>query len=305
MLTPEQIAFYDRHGYLVVPDVLTPRELQELRDATRELEEQAAGLAHSDHRFQLEPEGGSGRSLIYRVLDPILLHPTYERMVQHPRVLDLVADLVGTPNLKLHHTKMFSKSPERGSPVHWHQDFAYFPHTNFDLLAVMLMLDDSTEENGCLQVVPGSHRDGPVGHGQADPKSAAILDVSDRVRDRPKVPVIVPAGGVSVHHCCTLHGSAPNRSDRPRRAFIVQYAAGDNLQLGGRTDHAGWGRFVRGADPHTVRLVAGTWHLPQASTDPRKAYQTSPAEHWTEEVANRGPSRAESGCLAGPPEEQS
>jgi ectoine hydroxylase-related dioxygenase (phytanoyl-CoA dioxygenase family) len=278
VLTQDQIAFYNSQGYLVVPEVLAPSELQALRDATRELEEQAAQLDASDHRFQLEPERGNGRSLIYRVLDPILLHPTYERMMQHPRVVDLIADLFGSENIKLHHTKMFTKYPEKGSAVHWHQDFAYFPHTNFDLLAVMVMLDDSTEENGCLQVVPGSHRDGPIGHAHADPNSAAVLDVGDMVRDRTKVPVIVPAGGVSVHHCCVLHGSAPNRSERPRRAFIVQYAAGDNLQLGGRTDHAGWGRFVRGADPHRVRLVAGTWHLPQASTDPRKAYRTSAAE---------------------------
>jgi phytanoyl-CoA hydroxylase len=134
----------------------------------------------------------------------------------------------------------------------------------------MLMLDDSTEANGCLQVVPGSHKEGLVGHGHDDPHSAAVLDVGERVRGRPKVPVVVPAGGASVHHCCVLHGSAPNRSAQPRRAFVVQYVAGDNLQLGGRTDHAGWGRYLRGSDPHRVRLEAGTWQLPDASTDPRK-----------------------------------
>ena len=136
----------------------------------------------------------------------------------------------------------------------------------------MIMLDDSTEENGCLQVVPGSHKEGPVGHAH-DPSSAAVMDVGERVRDRPKVAVEVPAGGVSVHHCCALHGSAPNRSPHPRRAFIVQYVAGDNRQLGGRTDHAGWGRFLRGVDPHRARLVAGTWQLPVASTDPRQSYR--------------------------------
>jgi ectoine hydroxylase-related dioxygenase (phytanoyl-CoA dioxygenase family) len=167
---------------------------------------------------------------------------------------------------------MFTKYPEKGSAVHWHQDFAYFPHTNFDLFAVMFMLDHSTEENGCLQVVPGSHQDGPVGHGHDDPNSAAVLDVGDLVRDRRKVPVVVPAGGVSVHHCCMLHGSGPNHSAIPRRAFIVQYVAGDNRQLGGRADHAGWGRYLRGAGPHRVRLEAGTWLLPTASTDPRKSY---------------------------------
>jgi ectoine hydroxylase-related dioxygenase (phytanoyl-CoA dioxygenase family) len=272
MLTAAQVESYREHGYLVVPDVLRPAELRELQDATRSLEEEAAGLTASDHRFQLEPEKANGRALIYRVLDPILLHPVFERTMQLPRALDLVEDLLGTADIKLHHTKMFTKYPEKGSAVHWHQDFAYFPHTNFDLFAVMFMLDDATEENGCLQVVSGSHMEGPIGHGHADPNSAAVLDVGEQVRDRPKLALRVPAGGVSVHHCCLLHGSGPNLSSQPRRAFIVQYVAGDNLQLGGRTDHAGWGRFLRGADPHRVRLVAGTWRLPDASTDPRKAY---------------------------------
>src|SRR5437867_2555610 len=111
MLTHEQVAFYHEQGYLVVPDVLSPAELEELREATRSFEEEAATLEKSDHRFVIEPDRLDGRSLIYRVVDPILHHPTYERVMQLPQVLDLVSDLLGTANIRLHHTKMFTKYP--------------------------------------------------------------------------------------------------------------------------------------------------------------------------------------------------
>src|SRR5207248_1679961 len=79
MLTHEQIAFYHAQGYLVVPNLLSLAELEELREATRSFEEEAAILDMSDHRFVLEPDQLEGRSLIYRVVDPILHHPTYEK----------------------------------------------------------------------------------------------------------------------------------------------------------------------------------------------------------------------------------
>ena len=85
-------------------------------------------------------------------------------MARHARVLDAVEDLIG-PSIQLHNSNMHLKLPEHGGEVDWHQDFPYLPHTNFDLLNTMIMLDDSTPENGCLNVIPGSHRWGPLGHG--------------------------------------------------------------------------------------------------------------------------------------------
>ena len=75
-------------------------------------------------------------------------------------MVDMVADLIG-PDVKFHHCKINLKLPGSHTEVGYHQDFAYTPHTNDDVVTALLMLDDMTLENGCLQVVPGSHR-GPV-----------------------------------------------------------------------------------------------------------------------------------------------
>jgi ectoine hydroxylase-related dioxygenase (phytanoyl-CoA dioxygenase family) len=192
-------------------------------------------------------------------------------------VLDAVEDLIG-PSIQLHNSNMHLKLPEHGGEVDWHQDFPYLPHTNYDLLNTMIMLDDSTPENGCLNVIPGSHRGGPLEHG--GPGEAADsnfkLSAAQRAAGQPVDDVVVPAGGMSIHHCLTLHSSRPNRSPRARRALIFTFRAADAVQLGGRTNYAGFGMQVRGENPHRARLVSGVFSLPRESTDPRTKKAATP-----------------------------
>jgi ectoine hydroxylase-related dioxygenase (phytanoyl-CoA dioxygenase family) len=107
-------------------------------------------------------------------------------------------------------------------------------------------------------VIPGSHKRGPL---EPTIKEGWMLDLATHAEERAAESVEVPAGGASIHHCCLLHSSLPNRSSRPRRAFIVQYAAGDNFPIAGRTDYAGYGTFLRGSNPWRVRSVGGHWHM--------------------------------------------
>jgi ectoine hydroxylase-related dioxygenase (phytanoyl-CoA dioxygenase family) len=274
MLTETQRAHFRERGYLVVPDVLTPDELARLRAVTDAVLAEAAVEGESRGRFLLEKDAPPGRRLVWRVFDPIAVHPAYLEVARHPRVLDAVESLIG-PDIQLHNSNMHLKLPEHGGAVEWHQDFPYLPHTNFDLLNAMILLDDSTPENGCLQVVPGSHREGPLDHGSpGDPTFR--LSAAARVQGRPVEPVLVPAGGMSLHHCLTVHGSASNRSSRPRRALIFTFRAADAVQIGGRTDYAGFGMQLRGRNPHRARLVAGVVALPRESTDPRVRQEGAP-----------------------------
>jgi ectoine hydroxylase-related dioxygenase (phytanoyl-CoA dioxygenase family) len=267
MLTESQKAFYRGNGYLVVPDVLAPAELAKLREVTERLLAEAARVGETTGAFLLEKNAPPGQALVWRVFDPVALDPFYFEMARHPRVLDAVEDLIG-PSIQLHNSNMHLKLPEHGGEVDWHQDFPYLPHTNFDLLNTMIMLDDSTPENGCLNVIPGSHRWGPLGHDApgAAARSNFTLSAAQRA---PVDDVVVPAGGMSIHHCLTLHSSRPNRSPKPRRALIFTFRAGDAVQLGGRTNYAGFGTQLRGENPHRARLVAGVLDLPRESTDPR------------------------------------
>ncbi len=133
--------------------------------------------------------------------------------------------------------KLNMKSAGYGAPVEWHQDWAFYPHTNDDLAAVGIMLDDCGMDNGPMMVLPGSHRGpiydhhGPDGRfcGAFDPLSSG-LDVSKAA------PCLGKAGSITIHHVRAVHGSATNFSGRERRFLLFQYRAADAWPLLGFKD---------------------------------------------------------------------
>jgi ectoine hydroxylase-related dioxygenase (phytanoyl-CoA dioxygenase family) len=256
-LSPNQIGFFTEHGYLVFENVLSPQELQELRDASERLQEERKRLA-GDNRL----------AVIHNVP---LLDDAFMKAARNPAMLAAVADLIG-PDLHLQHAKLNWKPPAVGAgEVGWHQDFPFFPHSNYDLLACMFLLDDATPDNGCMRVIPGSHKRGPVDHYAADGTFAGRCtdpgDYEPDVRAGNVVDFVVPAGSMTVHHCNTLHASYPNRSANPRRGLVYQIAAGDSIQLGGNL-HKVWSMWLQGNDPRQARLVDGTtFRLPRPLTN--------------------------------------
>jgi ectoine hydroxylase-related dioxygenase (phytanoyl-CoA dioxygenase family) len=150
-----------------------------------------------------------------------------------------------------------------GSPVEWHQDWAFYPHTNDDLLAIGVAMDDSTLENGALLVIPGSHKGRIFSHHQDGAFVGAVTEEDFRPDDA--VPILLKAGGISIHHVRTLHGSAPNRSPRPRRLVFIQYCAGDAWPLMGT--ESSWetyaSSFLRGQPTQAPRLAAVPVRIPR------------------------------------------
>jgi phytanoyl-CoA hydroxylase len=129
----------------------------------------------------------------------------------------VVERLIG-PDIQLQQSRLILKPRTPQAWFDWHQDYPAFPHTNFDLLIVTVYLDDSSPDNGCLTVIPGSHRLGPLPHrftfeGAARTQVADRRVVADRSRWR-RTPV--PAGGIEVHHGNLLHSSEANLTDHPR-----------------------------------------------------------------------------------------
>src|SRR5882762_981925 len=184
----DQKIHYEDQGYLVFPQLLSSEELAGLRAALAEVLREAEGLTESNDKFSVT-QGDDGTWSVRRIFNPM--------------ILDVVENLIG-PNIQLHHTKLNLKPPSnRQARFEWHQDYPFFPHTNFDLLAVMIYLDDSTEENGCLTIVPGSHKLGPRNHLFAKDGAFSSQLEDKTVLDDPtrwlKVPV--PAGGMELHHC--------------------------------------------------------------------------------------------------------
>lgn len=262
MTATGQKRFYAAHGYLVLPAVLNPRELARLRAALTDVLRTARGVKRSNRTFRMV-KGLDRHYHVKRICDPIAHHQTFYDLVFHPGILDVVERLIG-PNIQLQQSRLILKPRTPLAWFDWHQDYPAFPHTNFDLLIVTVYLDDSTPDNGCLRVIPGSHRLGPLRH-RFTFEGAPRTQVADKgvVADQSRwrwTPV--PAGGIEVHHGNLLHSSEPNLTNDPRSTLQFWYRAADNVQVGGSTDFCGWGLQVRGVDPGTVRMAEATCRLP-------------------------------------------
>ena len=139
--------------------------------------------------------------------------------------------------------------------MEWHQDWAFYPHTNDDLLAVGVCMDDMMLLNGCLLVIPGSHKGPILSHHEGGHFVGAV---SEDIPDVDKaVPLEVKAGGITIHHARTLHASALNKSAHPRRLLLFQYCAVDAWPLSGAGE---WDKFnahiLRGEPTNRPRLAA-------------------------------------------------
>jgi len=230
MLTTAQIESYRENGYVVVPDVIGPDVLAKARAKLAELIEKSREVTASDAVYDLEDAHTPRHPRVRRIKDPHINGEVYGNLLKSPDITDLVCQLIG-PDLRMDHTKLNIKPARGGEPVEWHQDWAFYPHTNDDILEVGVMIEDCTLENGPLLMMPGSHR-GPVfdhhyeGYfaGAIDP-AAAGLDISKAV------PITGKAGSITLHHVRLVHGSRDNLSERDRPLLLFGYCAADAWPL--------------------------------------------------------------------------
>jgi ectoine hydroxylase-related dioxygenase (phytanoyl-CoA dioxygenase family) len=283
VLTASDVERYDRDGFIVVPGVLGEAELASLRAATDELVARSrAATAHNDV-YDLEPDHTPEAPRVRRIKTPDRWDPRFAAMVHHQGILACLTALWG-PNIRFDTSKLNMKAAGFGSPVEWHQDWAFYPHTNDDLAAVGIMIDDVDEENGPLLVLPGSHR-GPVYDHHADGRFCGAMDPAAAGLDFGQaVACTGRAGSISIHHVRAVHGSAPNRSARSRRFFLMQFRSADAWPLvNGPPDWDTWhGLMVAGDDTLEPRCAEVPVRLPL----PPATYQGSIYEN-QRTLANR------------------
>ena len=233
MLTSEQIDEYRTQGYLVIKDALSPKTLAELRAVTERIVAGAAGLTTHSDLLDLEPTHTPKQPRVRRIKKPHLVDPFYRELAADPQITDRISPLIG-PNIRLRSGgKVNMKSAGYGAPVEWHQDWAFYPHTNDDVLAVGLLLDDATEENGPMLVLPGSHL-GPVYDHHSQGVFCGAIDVAQiDLNLSDAVPLLGRAGSMTIHHARLVHGSNMNRSTQPRRLLLYEYAAAEAWPLAG------------------------------------------------------------------------
>jgi phytanoyl-CoA hydroxylase len=242
VISSKQVESYRENGYLVVENVLDAQMLDRVRAVTAELVAKAKGLTTHNEIYDLEPSHTPDEPRVRRIKTPHKWHPLFWEIARSPRMAEVLKALLG-PNVRLHGTKLNMKSPKYGSPVEWHQDWAFYPHSNDDLLAIGVMLDDVEIENGPLLVMPGTHRVNKVWDhhldgrfcGAMDPTATPDLDYSKALACTGK------AGSCSFHHVRLVHGSAQNTSDKPRHLLLYECAAADawpltNLNFGSLED---------------------------------------------------------------------
>ena len=214
-LTSEQIASYEHEGYLVIPDVFTLAELEAVDRELDRLVEQAQDQTGEGH---VGPNRNPGWLLQLGLRSEIT-----QRFVRDERVLDLISDIV-RPGVAIYSAKLTAKMPQSIDICHWHQDNAYYNAHAMSMtrMSTWIPLTDTDVQNGCLWVVPGSHKGGVREHGQYGGQCPKSMGPADMIADG-AVPCPVAAGDMLIFSSDLWHHSKENLTDRIRRAFIVSY----------------------------------------------------------------------------------
>ncbi len=238
-LTQAEVLAYRDDGFFVRKALFSERELEELRLAAEQVVQRAEEASHRGRDYRVDGNRYvelSEQTIQYehneatrtiRVIEPFHhLHAVFERLVDDPRLVEPMRGVIGTAEVALWTDKINLKRPREGSAFRWHQDSPYWTHAcrHVDSLPnVLLTLDDASEENGCFRIVRGSHREGCL-PGIQDDSQLGPLFTDPRYFDIARqVPAIAPAGSLIFFSPHTVHGSEPNRSDRPRRAMVLTY----------------------------------------------------------------------------------
>ncbi len=234
---------YAVQGFVLVKGLLSKEEAADYREETHRL---LTALNRED-----DPTWGSAAEVamgaptsLKHLHDAQFYSAAYSRLMVDRRFTDVVAAVLGTPNVQLHHTKLFIKPPENGSPFPLHQDYPFFPHTHHRVGAAIFHFDDAPEEKGCIRVVPGSHLQGPRTH-----NAEGGFHLPD-VPFESAIPIAAEAGDVILFTYLTLHGSGVNVSDEARTTWLIQYRDPTDPPAVRTHEHSlGQGMMLAGVDP--------------------------------------------------------
>lgn len=212
VLTENQIADYNRMGYVMPFDGLANDEIRELR-------------AFFDGVLAAYIEQGKNS---YAISTAHLRFSRIYDLVQHPRIVAAVADLLGE-NIVCWGSHFFCKMPGDGKSVPWHQDSTYWPLSPTKTVTVWLAIDDADPENANMKFIPRSHVHGLIDYDETqDANTVLNLEVSNAESyGDAEVDVALKAGQFSMHSDLLLHGSEANDSDRRRCGLTIRYAAAD------------------------------------------------------------------------------
>jgi ectoine hydroxylase len=265
-LTPDQLHRFHEDGYFLVDRLFDHEEMDLLRHIARAdhwLSQQAAS--------RRDGQGAAIKLAVHNTLGDDI----YSAFVRGRRIVDTMERLLDGEVYHYHH-KMILKEPFTGGAWEWHQDYGYwynngclFPH----LASCMIAVDRATRENGCLQVLKGSHHLGRIDHGKVGDQTGADLERVNAAGERLElVHCEMEPGSAIFFHCNLLHCSAPNRSAHPRWALICCYNAARNNPYK-ESRHPRYSYLEKWPDARIKEIGRRQWE----SLTPRAASAVSPA----------------------------
>ncbi len=227
---------YQRDGYVLLPSFLSDDWLARLRAAAAEYVEKSREIVASTRLIDVEPGHTAERPRLRRLVSPVDVHPDFYELAISGPIAQLACELLGGA-ARFHHSKLNYKWADGGEEVQWHQDIQFWPHTDFSPLTIGVYLEDVDDEMGPMGVLPGS-QNGPLydlyddggtwaGAMRSGDIDALGLDSGDAALSW----LQGPAGSVTVHNCCIVHGSRPNQSDRGRPLLLQTYSAIDSYPI--------------------------------------------------------------------------
>lgn len=211
-LTEGELKIYDREGFVVVSDLFDKDELRAMNEELNALEK----VPEYRHEKIGDHEGF--------ILELALLSEKTRRFAEDERILTVIEDIV-KPGIAIYSSKLVAKLPESPVECHWHQDNAYYNQKSRSdtRMSVWIPLQDATEENGCLWVVPASHHTGTMPYADKGYGTCRLAIREEALDVSKATPLPVRAGSLVLFDANLYHSSKGNRTGTVRRAFIISY----------------------------------------------------------------------------------
>lgn len=270
MLSDAQVSQFERNGFLNAGQVLEPQEVQSLSDALDAVIEKGPdGFAEGEGRPVMfhDMSSGKGAAPVWQIVNMWEASEAFRQLIAHPFIVKAICQLTGFDNLQVWHDQVQYKPAEAGGATTWHQDAPLWPSIEpMTPVSAWIPFDDAKIENGCMWMVPGSHKWGnqneyiKTNNHRRKLEDFTTLEPFDipadsEIQQVEAVACPVKRGEVHFHHSLTWHGSPENHSEFPRRALAIHYMTSEAVFTG--RDHAmrkyitiGTGEPMRNAGPH-------------------------------------------------------
>ena len=231
---------YKKNGFLIKKNLISKKTLDQVNKIVKDVVYKEKGKKKSkvgtqtyDNYHFVYKSNSSKNKEILRLNNPQNRHKIFYALSRNSKIISIVKKLLGG-TVRFHLGKLNFKLPnkEKGSEIAWHQDWAFYPHTNDDLITVGIYLEDCFEKNGPLKIIKNSHKDKLYNHHNKDNFFVGKINTKkNKIGINKSVSITGTAGTVVFFHCRSIHGSGHNKMNTSRPLILFGYRACDAWPL--------------------------------------------------------------------------